>query len=318
MTVESQRIRFRLSWSIVAALVLAAVIHSPARAQNPAGGQNSAGGTTASLGSPPAESSGFFQDWFKRVDRALASEPSWAAPLVMATPRVVELFRFDTLLAGVRTNVTSANYGLGRGLSLVPNETTQVSLGIPGYIVRNGGRAPGAGFADLPIITIKERLLSANAANGDYILTAFLSTTGPTGATLFSENAYTITPGLYGGKGWGNFNIQGSIGGSFPFANVAVIGNSLVSNLVFQYRLGQYLSPELELNNTYWFDGLRRGKDQTFLTLGAILGRFNIAGRFNLLVGAGYQVALTPAFVVKPAVTPVYARAVVTTFRLSF
>lgn len=38
--------------------------------------------------------SAYFSDWFNRVDASLASQPIWAAPLVMATPRIVELFRY--------------------------------------------------------------------------------------------------------------------------------------------------------------------------------------------------------------------------------
>jgi hypothetical protein len=260
----------------------------------------------------------YFQDWFNRVDAALASQPIWAAPLVMATPRVVELFRFDTSVARVRNGVELDNYGLGRGLSLVPNETTQVSLGIPAYDIRTGGRAPGSGFADLPFITVKERLVSANAQNGDYIVTAFLGGSAPTGIALYTDNAYMISPGLYAGKGWGRFDIQGSIGGSFPVAGQTNIGNAMVSNLVFQYHVGSIFWPEIEFNNTYWFDGVRKGKSQTFMTVGLLLSRFHLFGRFNLSVGGGYQFALTPAFVTKPVVTPVYAHAWVTTFRFIF
>jgi hypothetical protein len=301
--------------------VVSCVLHAA-----PAAAQSSDAATPATV--PPATQTqsdvqvndlpSYVDNWFKRVDTALASEPSWAAPLVMATPRIVELFRFDTSIAEVRSNVYLDNYGLGRGLSLVPNETTQVSLGIPAYEVRTGGKQPGEGFADLPFLTIKERLLSANESQGDYIVTAFLSAGAPTGAALYTQDTYTITPGLYGGKGWGRFNIEGSVGANFPVTGDSHIGTSMVSNLVFQYHLGRVFWPELEFNDTYWFDDQRGGQNQLFATVGMVVGRFTIVDRVKLTIGAGYQVALSPAFVTKPQVTPQYRNALVTTFRLGF
>ncbi|GAN76114.1 hypothetical protein [Acidisphaera rubrifaciens] len=260
----------------------------------------------------------YFSEWFQRVDTALATQPSWAAPLIMATPRIVELFRFDTSMAEVRTNVNLDNYGLGRGLSLVPNETTQVTLGIPPYEVRTGGRQPGAGFADLPFITVKERLFTATEQEGNYLVTAFLGAGAPTGVPLYTQNTYTITPGLYGGKGWGRFDVEASSSVSFPVEDVAHIGKSIVSNLVFQYHIDRIFWPEIEFNHTYWIDGVRGGRSQLFTTIGLVLGRFELIDRLKMTVGAGYQVALSPAFITRPVVVPTYRNALVTTFRLSF
>jgi hypothetical protein len=61
-----------------------------------------------------------------------------------------------------------------------------------------------------------------------------------------------------------------------------------------QYHLFKYFWPKLEVNYTYWPNGVRAGLNQVLLTPGLILGRFALAPRQNLIVGVGYQVAVTP------------------------
>jgi hypothetical protein len=43
----------------------------------------------------------------------------------------------------------------------------------------------------------------------------------------------------------------------------------------FQYHFLEYFWPELEFNDTYWFDGTQRAhRNQLFLTPGIVFGRF--------------------------------------------
>ena len=46
---------------------------------------------------------------------------------------------------------------------------------------------PASGVADDPVLLIKQRLLSANEASGNYILTAFLGVQAPTGVAAFTS-----------------------------------------------------------------------------------------------------------------------------------
>ena len=73
----------------------------------------------------------------------------------------------------------------------------------------------------------------------------------------------------------------------------------MLFNTAFQYHLSQYFWPELEVNYTYWPNGTHAGWNQVLLTPGLILGRFKLANDtptrpVNLIIGAGYQVAVTP------------------------
>jgi hypothetical protein len=63
--------------------------------------------------------------------------------------------------------------------------------------------------------------------------------------------------------------------------------------MTFQYHLFEYFWPELEVNYTYWPSGTHADLSQVMLTAGLILGRFPLGGRENLIVGAGYQFAVT-------------------------
>ena len=65
-------------------------------------------------------------------------------------------------------------------------------------------------------------------------------------------------------------------------------------NATAQYHLFDVLWPELELNETWWPSGTKEGKIQTFVTPGIIFGRFEIRDRVRLIMGAGYQIAVSP------------------------
>jgi hypothetical protein len=98
-----------------------------------------------------------------------------------------------------------------------------------------------------------------------------------------------------------------------------VIGISLVSNIAFQYHFAEYLWPELEFNDTYWFDGARKHLDQLFITPGIVFGRFALGGNLKGIIGIGYQIALTPSpTILEPALTPSYNHALLLTSRVAF
>ncbi len=81
----------------------------------------------------------------------------------------------------------------------------------------------------------------------------------------------------------------------------------LATNINFQYHLFEYLWPEIGLNDTYWFNGPRRGLNQLSLSPDIIIGPYPIPGtslKASLLVG--YQIALTPHPELLNPLTPLY------------
>lgn len=119
------------------------------------------------------------------------------------------------------------------------------------------------------------------------------------------------------GKGWGDFDVQATVGASLPTAHAGTIGTAVVSNLALQYHFDEYFWPEIEFNDTAWSGGARRGLNQLFMTVGVIFGRFELAEHARFIVGGGYQFALSPKLVPAP-LTPAFDHNYVISARLAF
>lgn len=259
----------------------------------------------------------YLRDWDRRVKAAQASQPHWITPLATVTPRLEQEFRYDQAWQTTGAGAEVRNFDGGKGLELIPTSTNEIILNLPPYIERSG-RKPAQGAGDWPFLVIKQRLASANEAHGNYIVSAFLGVQAPIGAAAFTNHAWVITPTLAAGKGWGRFDIQGTIGAPIPLEHEREIGVQVVTNLALQYHLGKLFWPEVEANVTYWADGPRGGKTQVFITPGLILGRIPLGSGVKGIIGAGYQVAVSPHLTTSPALTPVYDHAVILSARAAF
>ena len=263
------------------------------------------------------EGSDYFDGWYSRVSAAQASQPHWMTPLMTVTPRLEEEFRYDQYWEHAHTGADITLTDAGKGLELIPTTTNEILINLPPYEDRTA-KNPASGFADWPILTVKQRLLSANEDNGNYIVTAFLAIQAPLGTPAFTNHAWLVTPTLAAGKGWGDFDIQGTISASIPTAHSELIGTAIITNLAIQYHWEEYFWPEVELNDTTWSGGARAGLNQLFMTTGLILGRFPISARGKIIIGGGYQFALTDNIATAKALTPVYDHNWVLSARLAF
>jgi hypothetical protein len=235
----------------------------------------------------------YFAHWFDRVNAAQASQPHWITPLATTTPRLEQEFRYDQYwerLPHGGGHIDS--FGAGKGLELIPTERTEIIVGVPPYMER-AGKVDHGGLGDMPLL-FKYRLLSENESRGNYIVTAFLQGGVPMGDRLFSAHHYSITPTIAFGKGWGDFDIQMTLGDNIPTGGADKLGHPIALNTAFQYHAWAVLWPEFEANYTYWPDGAKAGKSQLYLTPGIVFGRFPIADRLKLIVGVGYQFAVAP------------------------
>jgi hypothetical protein len=241
----------------------------------------------------PASGNDFFSKWFGMVSKTQAEQPHWMTPLVTVTPRLEQEFRYDQSIQSTAGGNTLTSYGGGKGLELIPCENVEMILGVPAWQAHTNPKDRD-GFADDNFL-LKYRLASANESNGNYILTAFLGAAIPTGGEANTKNRYTFTPTIAGGKGWGNFDIQSTLGVSLPTddgISPKGPGCPIALNTSFQYKLG-VVWPEVEANYTYYPDGEHEGKEQLFITPGLIFGKFPIWKRLGMSVGLGYQVAVT-------------------------
>jgi len=90
---------------------------------------------------------------------------------------------------------------------------------------------------------VKCRLLSANEEQGNYIVTAFMGFSAPTGDDSNSNRHGIFTPTIAAGKGFGNFDIQSTAGISLPDGGLQRLGMPLAWNTAFQYRYSSISRP---------------------------------------------------------------------------
>jgi hypothetical protein len=258
----------------------------------------------------------YFAHWYDRVEEAQASQPGWITPLATTTPRLEEEFRYDQNRQTLSNGSTVDIYDGGKGLELIPTSATELIITAPPYQVRRGTE-PGSGLNDWPGLLLKYRVLSANKEHGDYIVTVFAQYGWPTGAKVFTSHNHVFTPTLAVGKGFGDFDVQATVGEAIPTHDNSKAGHSLLTNVTFQYHFATFFWPEVELNRTDWYGGARDGRSQTLITPGIVLGRFPIGGRSKAIVGFGYQTSLSTKYTKAPA-TPTFNHNLILSTRVTF
>ena len=260
----------------------------------------------------------YVENWFDRVDAARASQPRWAAPLITTTPLLVERMRVDGYDQQVGNRAHLMNYGAGKGLELISTTTNEVFIALPPYQERSNLK-PVDGFTDWQFLLIKQRLLSANEQDGNYVVTAYLAAQAPISIPAYTSNAYVVTPTLGGGKGFGDGVIQATSSLAVPTDHGQLLGTAWTSNVSFQYRMAKILWPEVELIWTHWLDGAQRGgQNQAFVTVGAVVGTIKLTDRLGVALGIGDQFAVGPVQQVKPVLTPTYRNNVIFSARMPF
>lgn len=251
---------------------------------------------------PPSQPDSFIRRWQARVTATQNLQPHWITPLVTVTPRLEQELRTDFVHYYNTSGYQIWNYNNGKGLELIPEKHTELLFNLPPFFDRSNGEQDG--FGDVTFL-MKERIFSRNEESGNAIVTAFLGGSVPTGKSSNGSCCATVTPTLAVGKGWGNFDITSTAGGSLPVTNVQGLGRSVIWNNVAQYRLARtgvarFFWPELEANTTFFMGGSNDGKTQSFATPGLILGRIPLKhdadgrpGRLGFTFGAGEEIAMT-------------------------
>jgi hypothetical protein len=254
--------------------------------------------------------SNYFLNWFDRVSAIQAGQPHWVTPLATVTPRLEEEIRYDQMWQSVTGGHQTDNYGGNKGLELIPFDPVEVIIGVPAYEFENTN-PHRYGWTDETFL-LKYRLASGNEDNGNYIVTAFMGLSVPSGSQPYSTGHFLYTPTIAAGKGWGNFDVQSTLGVTIPdvIGEHKGPGMPVAWNTAFQYHVFKYFWPEVEANYTYWMNGTREGINQLYITPGILLGRLPIYDRVGLTFGAGVQVAVTDK--------PQLHRNIIVTARLPF
>jgi len=236
----------------------------------------------------------FFAKWETRTSATQARQPSWPPPLISPYPMLIQVFRADFTRQITPTLTSTWNYGASRGLNLIPGFNSEVDVYYAPYIQHNTPKAKD-GFGDVGFL-YKYRILSKNEKDGNYMLSAQLTATIPTGSHSNGSPDSAVSPTLLSGKGFGKFNVISCLGGTLPTEETNKVGRSIAWNTTAQYHISKYVWPQLESNTTYFFAGKNDGKKQNFITPGIVFSKFKLrpsdeTSRVGVAFGAGMQIA---------------------------
>jgi len=236
----------------------------------------------------------FFSHWQSRASAIQAKQPGWSSPLIGSYPMLVQEFRADFYRQVTPALTPTWNYGGSRGLYLIPGFNSEIDVYYPPYFQHNTPTSKD-GFGDVSFL-YKYRFLSRNEKSGNYMLSAQLGATIPTGSYSNGSTDASITPTLLAGKGFGRFDVISALGATLPTGDTDKLGRSIAWNTTVQYHVRKYLWPEVEANTTHYLGGKYEEKTQNFVTPGITVGKFrlhpaNDRSRLGLTVGAGIQIA---------------------------
>ncbi|MES2391242.1 MAG: hypothetical protein V4555_06360, partial [Acidobacteriota bacterium] len=194
----------------------------------------------------------------------------------------------------------------------IPFYRTEVDVNLPPLIEHNNPKVvDGAG--DFSMV-LKYRVTAGNAQHHNYAVSFQVQGVGTTGSYKNGTLRNQINLTVIGGKGFGRFDLQSSLGGVLPVGSVHTVGRSIVWNTVGQYKATNLLWPEIEVNSTFYHLGPNDGKNQTVITPGMMTSRIPMtrdkANRLGVIFGAGMQIA-TSGF-------HAYNHALVITSRVTF
>ena len=239
--------------------------------------------------------SGFVNKWLARTSATQAKQPAWAVPVVTTYTGLIQVVRFDFYRQVAPALTPTWNVDGSKGVNIVPWANTELAVNLPPYIQHHSSAKDGAG--DMSFLG-KYRIATGNAKHGNYNLSAWVLATIPTGSHKNGSTDASIAPSVGGGKGWGNFDVQTSIGATLPTGNPATTtsGRPVAWNTVAQYRVAKIFWPELESNATFFKGGTNDGKTQEFITPGLIIGKCGLhpsdpKSRPGLAFGGGMQIA---------------------------
>lgn len=233
----------------------------------------------------------FWRNWENRSAETQLEQPSWLTPVITSTARLKQEIRYDIYWQRNPNGSTQENYGNSKGLALIPLSRMEIGVNAPPYFVHDEASAKD-GAGDFSVI-IKFRMLAANHEKGDYVLTAFLNISYPTGSYKNGFPHPVLTPTIAGGKGWRDFVYQGTFGADLPIEDTVLLGRRLSWNNAFQYRRMKMVWPELEINSTFYNGGSHAGQKQVLVTPGIVAGRFAIYRNLYLTIGGGIGFAVT-------------------------
>lgn len=207
---------------------------------------------------------------------------------------LIQVGRIDFTRQIAAAQATTWNYDSSKGLNLIPCSRTEIDINLPPYFQHSAPTVKN-GAGDLSFLG-KYRIVAGAAHNGNYVVSAVLQATVPTGSYKNGSTDASLSPTLALGKGFGHFDLQSTLGATLPTGDTDKLGRPIAWNTTAQYHLRRYFWPEIESNATYFYGGPNDGKSQEFLTPGIVIGKLPFhrgspSSRLGLSFGAAEQIA---------------------------
>jgi len=228
--------------------------------------------------------------WMRKVDKVRASQPHFVSPIITTHVMLVQQFRYDMSWQQDPGGTSTSNYGMSKGLEIIPQSRLEVGIFPPNYLAHQSS-VPN-GFGDLSF-QLKFRAFSATEGHGDYFVGFFFGGSLPTGTPPNGVGHSILSPTLAAAKGFGHWDVQTTLGASLPVSGANILGRAIIFNTAINYKIKKRIWPMLEQNSVFWSVGVLDGKKQVFLTPGIVLGPFNVAERLRFAIGTGVQLAMT-------------------------
>ena len=260
------------------------------QSENSSRGGDGAGTSNQPIQAPNNGDSDWVHAWMRTVDKVRASQPHFVSPIVTTHVILVQQFRYDMSWQQDPGSASISNYGMSKGLEIIPLSRLEVGIFPPNYLAHQSS-APD-GFGDFSF-QVKFRAFSATEGRGDYFVGFFFGGSLPTGTPPIGIGHTILSPTFAAAKGLGHWDIQTTLGANLPVSGAEVLGRAIIFNTAVNYKFKNKIWPMLEQNSTFWSGGVLDGKKQVFLTPGFVLGSFSVAERVRFAIGAGVQIAVT-------------------------
>ena len=249
-----------------------------------------AGTSNQQIQAPNSGDSDWVHRWMRTVDKVRASQPHFVSPIVTTHVMLVQQFRYDMSWQQDPGSTSTSNYGMSKGLEIIPVSRLEVGIFPPNYLAHQSSASDG--FGDFSF-QVKFRAFSATEGRGDYFVGFFFGGSLPTGTPPNGIDHTILSPTLAAAKGIGHWDIQTTLGANLPVSGADVLGRAIIFNTAVNYKFKNKIWPMLEQNSTFWSGGVLDGKKQVFLTPGLVLGSFSVAERLRFAIGTGVQIAVT-------------------------
>jgi hypothetical protein len=245
--------------------------------------------------SPAPPSGNFYARWSAQTNAIQSKQPAWPPPLVTTYVELFQVVRTDILRQIAPKGTYTWNIDNSKGVSFITPGNFEFDIDLPPYIKHNTTAVDGWG--DFSFLA-KYRIASGNAQHGSYSVSFWALTTVPTGQAKNGSTNASVQPNLGVGKGFGNFDVQSTIGATLPTGNPATnaTGRPVIWNTAAQWKIHKIFWPELESNATFYKGGTNDGKIQEFITPGILIGKCALhpgdkQSRPGLTFGGGMQIA---------------------------